>query len=100
MPFSPKGYPKKREGKKSIYERFRNVPQIFISIKFPDRHIQPMLDPERFIVEYRGELKIAATGKSYNNRYLSLFRVKSGKIIEFVEYFDPIVLLEAFENSK
>lgn len=65
---------------------------------FPDLTIYPMLDPNWLLAEYRGEIDVAATGKAYNNRYCALFPLRDAYIVLFREYFNPIILSEAFSD--
>lgn len=55
-----------------------------------------MLDPDWVLAEYRGEIEMLATGGPYNNHYCGLFHLRDGKIVLFREYYNPIVLTEAF----
>lgn len=55
-----------------------------------------MIDPNWVLVEYRGQIEVLATDRSYNNHYCGLFQLHNGKICLFREYYNPIVLTEAF----
>ena len=52
-------------------------------------------DPNFFFVKFRGEIDIKAGGK-YENDYLGTFRLENGKVVEYTEYFNPIVMAKAF----
>lgn len=95
MPFSPEGFPKVLEGRAAIFNQYRSMPDNFTSMRFPDRVVHDMLDPSRFFVTYRGEIRLKSGG-SYNNTYAALFVIHDGQIAEYHEYFDPIVLQRAF----
>lgn len=95
MPFAPAGFPRRLEGRAAIRRQYGNMPQAYARMKFPDLALQPMLDPEWVLAEYRGEIELAAGG-SYNNRYCGVFNVRDGKIVRFTEYFGPIILSRAF----
>jgi ketosteroid isomerase-like protein/pimeloyl-ACP methyl ester carboxylesterase len=98
MPFSPGGFPRELAGRAAVFNQYRSMPQNFVSMKFPGLVIHDMLDPSRFFVTYRGEIRLRAGG-AYNNTYAGLFEVRDGHIVEFVEYFDPIVLQQAFGGA-
>lgn len=95
MPFSPEGFPRRLVGREAIFNQYRGMPQNFTSMRFPDLVIHDLVDPARFFATYRGEISLRAGGH-YNNTYAGLFLVRDGKIVEFQEYFDPIVLQRAF----
>ena len=61
---------------------------------FP-RTIYATEDPNLFVVKFKGEIKIK-TGGEYKNDYISMFRLGNRKIVEYTEYFDPIVMAKAF----
>jgi ketosteroid isomerase-like protein len=97
MPFAPEGFPSRLNGKAAIARQYGGLPDNFAFMRFP-REISDMADPERFVVRYTGEIGLKAGGR-YDNTYVGLFTVRSGRIAEFVEFFDPIVLREAFGTA-
>lgn len=46
-------------------------------------------------VKFRGEIVIKAGG-TYENDYIGTFRLENGKVVEYTEYFNPIVMAKAF----
>jgi ketosteroid isomerase-like protein len=55
-----------------------------------------MLDPEAWIVEYRSDGEIIATGKPYVNRYIGVFGFRDGLIRAWREFHNPDVPAWAF----
>ncbi len=98
MPYSPSNFPSRIEGKTAIYRHYQGLPHAYSRMTFPDLTIYPMLDPSWLLAEYRGEIDIAATGKAYNNRYCALFHLRDAQIVLFREYFNPVILSEAFSD--
>jgi uncharacterized protein len=98
MPFAPEGFPHLLEGKAAIRRQYGDLPKNYTSMRFP-RTILATADPEVFFVEYRGEIVLAGSGKRYDNTYIGKFHVKAGKVIRFDEYFNPIVLQNAFGSE-
>ncbi|WP_437932346.1 nuclear transport factor 2 family protein [Sorangium sp. So ce291] len=98
MPFSLEGFPKTLDGRAAIFNQYRSMPDSFASIRFPDLVIHDMVDPSRFFVTYRGEIRLRSGG-SYDNTYAGLFVIQDGQIAEYHEYFDPIVLQRAFGDA-
>jgi ketosteroid isomerase-like protein/fermentation-respiration switch protein FrsA (DUF1100 family) len=94
MPFAPKNFPARLEGKAAIREQYGSLPENYRYMRFP-REITPMQDPARFVVRYTGQIGLANGGR-YDNTYVGLFTVRNGQVQEFVEFFDPIVLQSAF----
>lgn len=100
MPYSPSGFPRRIEGKAALVRHYSNLPSSTGVMRFTDRIIHSMVDPDTVFAEYRGGIEILATGKHYNNRYAALFAFDiDGKLILFREYFDPNILTEAWAGS-
>lgn len=96
MPFSPAGFPTKVEGREAIRKHYSQLPHAYGKMIFPDLIIHSMLNPNSVLAEYRGEIEVLATKRSYNNHYCGLFHFQAQRIILFREYYNPIVLTEAF----
>ena len=93
-PYSPEGFPKSFDGAEGIYKQYSGLTANFGQMKFP-RQIFATEDPNFFFVKFRGEIDIKAGGK-YENDYLGTFKLQNGKIIEYTEYFNQIVMAKAF----
>jgi len=93
-PYSPEGFPKSFDGAEGIYKQYSGLTASFGQVKFP-RKIYATDDPDFFFVKFRGEIEIKASGK-YENDYLGTFQFENGKIIEYTEYFNQVVMAKAF----
>ncbi|MFG1796461.1 nuclear transport factor 2 family protein [Nocardia sp. NPDC049149] len=62
--------------------------------------IEPLLDPNSWLVTVKGDLFVRSTGLPYRNDYLTLFRFRDGKIAEWTTYHDPIRQLIAFGATE
>ena len=98
MPFSPEGFPDELVGPDAVFNQYKGMPDNYRAMRFPDLTIRELEAPGEFFVTYRGEIELKDGGR-YDNTYAALFRIQNGHIIEFVEYFDPIVLQRAFGES-
>ena len=93
-PYVPEGFPKSFDGAEAIYKQYSSLPQNFSKMRFP-RTIYGTDDPDFFFVVFRGDIDIRAGGK-YQNDYLGTFQLEGGRIKEYTEYFNPIVMAKAF----
>ena len=100
MPLSPDGFPARIEGKETIRLQYDRLPTYYKLIRFSDRVFHFTNDPKRVWVEFRGEIQIKATGKSYNPIFVCLFTLRGGRIIEYKEYSSPFTLLTPFFSSE
>lgn len=93
-PYVPEGFPKSFDGREGIYKQYSSLPQHFGQMKFP-RTILATEDADLIFVKFRGQIQIKAGG-TYENDYLGTFRLENNKIVEYTEYFNPIVMAKAF----
>ena len=93
-PYAPEGFPKSFDGAEGIYRQYSGLIANFGQMVFP-RKIYATEDPDFFFVQFRGEIEIKAGGK-YENDYLGTFKLQDGKIIEYTEYFNQVVMAKAF----
>ena len=97
MPFAVPGTPDRLEGREVIYGQFKGIPQRFTRMRLLDLQILDMADPSLFFVTFRSDIQLV-TGKEYKNTYCGLFRIEGGQVVEFREYFNPLVVMEAFAD--
>lgn len=93
-PYSPAGFPKSFDGAEAIYKQYSSLVANFGQMKFP-RQIFATEDHNFFFVKFKGEIEIKAGGK-YENDYLGTFKLVNGKVVEYTEYFNQIVMAKAF----
>ena len=97
-PFAPPGYPQEVRGKKALFEHFKNFPETVKFFEFTDLQMHPTLNPEILIVEFAGRGKILASGREYNQKYISVMQMTDGKISRYRDYWNPLVAIEAFKT--
>jgi ketosteroid isomerase-like protein len=98
MPYAPEGFPARLEGKKAIRRQYAILLAEYKFMRIPDRVFHFTNDPNCVWVEFQREIQIKATGKSFNNAYVCLFILRDGRIIEYKEYCNPLILLNSFGN--
>ena len=57
-------------------------------------------DPELFIIEFAGFGRNAATGAPFEQHYVSVIRVRFGRIVHYVDYWNPIEILRTLKGSR
>jgi ketosteroid isomerase-like protein len=95
MHFSPEGFPKLLDGREAIRRQYGGLPAAYAHMRFPGLTIHDMASPREFFATYAGDIELRSGGR-YDNDYAGFFVVRDGRIAEFHEYFDPIVLQRAF----
>lgn len=96
FPYAPAGLPAKLDGKSAIVAYYQDAPQNmrFLSAKPPT--IYASTDPDVVISELEAEFHIVSTDKPYKQIYISVLRMKNGKIASYREYWNPLRVLESF----
>jgi ketosteroid isomerase-like protein len=56
-------------------------------------------DPEVVIIEFTGFGHSVATGAPFEQRYVSVIRVRSGRIVHYVDYWNPIAILRTLRGQ-
>lgn len=94
LPYAPAGFPTRLDGAEAIYKQFSGLTAYFGQMKFP-RQILATEDPNFIFVKFTGDMTLKNGGK-YENDYVGTFRLREGKIVEYVEYFNPVLMAKAF----
>lgn len=95
MPFAPEGFPRLLDGREAIRTQYSGLPSAYTHMRFPDLAIRDMASSNEFFVTYRGDIGLKSGGR-YDNDYVAYFLVRDGRIAELREFFNPIVLQQAF----
>jgi ketosteroid isomerase-like protein len=95
MPFAPQGFPTLLDGREAIRKQYGGLPTAFTHMRFPGLMIRDMASPNEFFATYRGDIGLKSGGR-YANDYAGHFVVRDGRIAEFHEFFNPIILQQAF----
>ena len=57
-------------------------------------------DPEVFIIEFSGFGRSVATGEPFEQRYISVIRVRDGHIVHYKDYWNPIAVLRTMRGRE
>jgi len=101
QPFPPEpGYPARLEGVEAIHNHVRSIDQVFGELTFHDLVVHATDDPQLFVATLRSEGSVVATGHRYENEYVTLLRLRDGKVVQYREFFNPLKVLEAFGGME
>lgn len=96
-PYASGIFPEGAEGKEELIAYWIPVPKNFDGMQFPIQQLYAMEDPTIVFAEYTGKIKLKNNAGYYENNYYSTFKFDTaGKIIEYVEIFNPIVAAKGF----
>lgn len=96
MPLAPTNFPKELNGIEAMRNQYTGV------MDYSQRYVREYFgtkDPNTVMVKFEGTIT-TSEGKPYNNSYVGIYTVSDGKIIEFVEQFNPNVLLNGWPGLQ
>ncbi len=96
MPLAPTNFPKELVGIEAMKKQYTGVMDYTQSY---EREIFGTVNPNTVLVKFNGTI-ITSEGKPYNNAYVGIYTVNNGKITEFVEQFNPNILLSGWPGLQ
>jgi uncharacterized protein len=99
LPFAPPGVANELHGLGRAVAALSEVWNAKKSFSWHDVVIRKTEDPELFVTTARSEA-VLLSGQHYANSYVILTRIRNGKILEHVEYFNPLPVIELFGKSS
>lgn len=99
LPFVPPGVASEIRGREPAQQALRASGTRRSKLVFEDVSILRTEDPELLVTTARAEAKLT-NGRIYRNEYIMLTRIRSGTILEHVEYLNPLALMEPFANPE
>ncbi|MEV7329885.1 nuclear transport factor 2 family protein [Micromonospora sp. NPDC093244] len=99
FPYAPEGYPTRTAGKANLHEYMKNFPEHF-KVEFTDLHFHETTDPSLVIAEFKSRGTALATGRPYNQTYISVVETRDGKISRYVDFWNPLIAIESLGGSS
>ena len=99
FPFAPEGFPFRVEGQPAIEKYFRDALAAVTPIAYPDRVITPLAEPDACVIEFGSQLTVGDDPTVFENKYITIVRVKEGKIAYFKEHYDSLKRVEGFPSG-
>jgi uncharacterized protein len=98
LPYAPPGVPDQMRGQAEAVASLSPVWQAKERFDWHDVVILRTEDPELVLATARSEA-VYFSGQSYANSYVILTRFRDGKVVEHVEYFNPLPVIALFGGS-
>ncbi len=96
-PYASGLFPEGAKGKEALTSYWTPVTTLFDGMKFPIEQLLATEDPSIVFVKYTGKITLKDNAGFYENNYYSTFTFnEEGKIIEYVEIFNPIIAARGF----
>ena len=96
-PFHSGLFPAETIGREEIYNALKTAAGNFDGIQFPIEEILRFEDPNRVGMKHTGKLILKNGRGTYENQYFAIFSFdENGKILEWIEYYNPIIAAKGF----
>jgi ketosteroid isomerase-like protein len=98
-PYRPPGVPARLQGRTEIHSYLTEVAKAFIRFdEYRDVVVHETTDPEVIIVEYEAHGTVITTGAPFQQTVIAVFRIRSGQILSYRDYINPLPLAEALAD--
>lgn len=95
FPYAPAGMPDTVRGHEALLDHMTHFPETF-DVQFVDLTFQETADPHVAVAEFRSVGRAVPTGKPYEQTCISVVHTdRDGLITRYVDYWNPLVALEA-----
>ncbi|MGA5315277.1 nuclear transport factor 2 family protein [Streptomyces pseudogriseolus] len=98
FPYAPPGYPTRLQERDELRAHMAAFPKAF-RVEMKDVRIHETVDPTLVIAELRCEGVALETGRPYDQTYISVVETRDGRISRYVDYWNPLVAMEALGGS-
>lgn len=99
FPYAPPGMVTRLESKAAIAEHLKNLGGMLEFDRMGEPVVHRSTDPDLFVLEFAGYGKGVETGEPYDQQYISVIRLRDGKIVHYRDYWNPLVVLRALRGS-
>ncbi len=99
-PFAPPGLNTSMAGRAAIIANFQRIRTLLRVDGVSDVSEIEVSDPGMVVLEFSGHGEGLITKEAYEQRYISVIRVRDGNIVHYKDYWSPIALLRAVKGSE
>ena len=99
-PFAPPGLKTPIAGRDAIISNFQRLRTLLRIDGVSDVSEIEVSDPDVVVIEFSGHGAGLNTKEAYDQRYISVIRLRDGNIVHYKDYWNPIALLQAVEGSE
>ncbi len=99
FPYATPGMVTQLKSKAAIAEHLQNLGGMLAFDRMSEPAVHASTDPDVFVLEFTGHGKGVETGEPYDQDYISVIRLRDGKIVHYRDYWNPLVVLRALRGS-
>jgi len=99
-PYAPPGLNTPILGRDAIIANFQRIRPLLRIDGVADVSEIEVRDPDMVVLEFSGHGEGLLTKEAYNQRYISVIRMRDKNIVHYKDYWNPIALLRAVKGSE
>jgi len=92
FPYAQEPNPKRLDGKAALQQYLENMGQVLEITSFTEPIIHIAADAPVFFAQFGASGRNLSTGRSYEQSYISVIKVKDGRIAHYQDYWNPLAL--------
>ncbi|MDQ1425418.1 MAG: hypothetical protein QOD72_2916, partial [Acidimicrobiaceae bacterium] len=89
------GYPRRVEGRRAVAELYRGYGSNMVLRSADELAVHRDREASVIVLEYAVHGQAVETGRSYDNRFVSVITVKDRKVTRWRDYLDPVAIFNA-----
>ena len=95
QPFAAAGQPERYQGREAFVNGLRFIPTMFESFNLDITAVYDCPSANAVAFEQTSRGVFRANGSEYRNLYMMIFKFRDGKLAEWIEHYDPRLMIEA-----
>ena len=92
--------PKRVEGRQALATHLGYLARLIELLDVSDVTKHQTGDPGLFILEFASSGRAVATGEPFEQRYISVIRVRDGHIVHYRDYWNPLAILRTMRGRE
>ena len=99
FPFAPADGERRLEGRPALIEYLAGLGTMIDIVGVGAPVVHRSVDADTFILEFTGVGRGVASGKTYEQTYISVIRVSGGRIVHYRDYWNPNVIAQVVGDA-
>ncbi len=95
FPFAPPGTLRRLEGRAALRTHLERINGVVDFEYFSEPTVHYVEGRDVVILEFSCRGRASATGRAYDQDYISVLTLRDGKIVRYQDYWNPLTLLDA-----
>jgi len=89
------GYPRRVDGRRAVAELYRGYGSTMVLRSADELAVHRDREASVVVLEYAVHGQAVHTGRSYDNRFVSVITIKDRKVTHWRDYLDPVAVFDA-----